>query len=106
MEGNEQYRLIGIQLAGTLLEAFENTFATESFLNAVEFKQWLGNNIKLGEIAGYRNLEWNNYKAVFDFITKELQTYHVGVDFGQQAIHVTLGSDDVYSLYHKYQLGA
>jgi len=106
MEDNEQYRLTGVGLAITLLEAFENTFATESFLNAVEFKQWLGNNIKAGEIAGYRNLEWANYKAVFDFITKDLKTYHVGIDFAQQVVHVTLGPGDVYSLYHKYQLGS
>lgn len=103
---NEQYRTNGIAWASDFMEAFEPAFAAEDFLNAAEFKHWLGMNIKDGEIAGYRNLSYTNYKAVFDLITKDLQTYHVGVDFGQQAVHVTLGSEDVYSLYYRYQLGS
>jgi hypothetical protein len=105
MEDNK-YRTLGIQWAQHFMVALDPTFATESFLNAVEFKVWLGNNIKVGLIGGYRNLEYNNYKAVFDLVTRDLKTYHMGIDFGQQAVHVTLGPGDVYSLYYKYQLGS
>jgi len=105
MENNKQ-RSIGITFANHFMEALNGTFATEDFLNAIQVKRWLGNYIKMGLIGGYRNLEYKYYKAVFDLLTRDGQLYHMGIDFGQQAVHVTLGPGDVYSLYHKYQLGS
>jgi hypothetical protein len=98
------YKKLGTALAVECFAALHYTFSAEAFLNAVQVKTWLGQNIKRNLIDGYRNLEWNNYKAVFDLLYKE-QTYHVGIDFGQQAVHVTLGPGDVYSLYFRNPCG-
>lgn len=99
MENKE--RDCGIGLANLLFGAFENTFSEESFYNGAQIKRWLGQGIKDGAIVGYRNLKYRNYKVVVDMILVNTQTYHVGIDFGRQAVHVTLGLGDVYSLYFR-----
>jgi hypothetical protein len=100
----DSYKKFGTTLADACFVALHDTFSDEDFLNAVQIKTWLGQNIKRNLIDGYRNLEWDNYKAVFDLLYKE-QIYHVGVDFGQQVVHVTLGPGDVYSLYFRNPCG-
>lgn len=98
---NEQYKGVGVDWAAMCFDALKPLFAAEGFLNAVEVKTWLGQNIKFGNISGYRNLEYRDYKAVFDIIFKDGQMYRTGFDFGQQAVHVTLGPGDVHSLYYR-----
>lgn len=94
------YKIQAIELANEFFSALEYGFASESFLNAEEVKQWLGQNIKAGSIALYKNLEYKNYKAVLDVI-KNGEAFHMGIDFGQQAVHVTIEPGNVYSLYYR-----
>jgi hypothetical protein len=96
----EQHKAKGTALATEFFVALHVIFLAEDFLNAAQMKRWLGQNLKENLIGGYRNLEWNNYKAVFD-VLHEGQSFHMGIDFGQQAVHVTLGPGDVYSLYFR-----
>jgi hypothetical protein len=98
---NRQHREAGMGLATLLFFAFEPLFIVESFYNAVEMKRWLGQEIKNGFISKYTNLEWKDYKVVCDIILPDARSFHVGIDFGQQAVHVTLGPGDVYSLYYR-----
>jgi hypothetical protein len=98
---NKKHKGEGKLLADSLFHGLEPTFLAEDFLNAAQVKVMLGLLIKDKVIGGYRNLEWNNYKALFDVLANDKQTYHMGIDFGQQAVHVTLGVGDVYSLYFR-----
>jgi hypothetical protein len=102
---NEQRKIVGVNLANSIFKAFEYTFEKEDFLNAAQMKVWLGSCVKAGAAGGYRNLSWKDYRAVFDYILYGEFVYHVGVDFGQQAIHVTLEAGDVYSLYYRNPCG-
>lgn len=102
---NEKYKSIGIDLTNSIFQAFQYIFETEDFLNAAQMKVWLGKCIKAGACGGYRNLEWKEYRVVFDYILYGEYVYHVGIDFGQQAIHVTLGPENVYSLYFRNPCG-
>jgi hypothetical protein len=102
---NKSYREIGTGLAQFLLVSFEPVFFSESFYNAPEVKVWLGQSIKFGHINGYKNLNFREYKFLVDLTLRDGSSYHVGVDFGQQAVHVTLGPGDVYSLYFRNPCG-
>jgi hypothetical protein len=97
---NNSYKETGKELAKLLFVCFDPVFSAESFYNALEMKRWFGEQIKGYFLGGYRNLTYREYKAVCDVLYNKEQ-YHIGIDFGAQAIHVTLGPEDVYSLYFR-----
>lgn len=100
---SKTYREVGVRLAHLLFDAVESLFVREDFMNALQVKRWLGRCIKENCIDLYENLEWKDYKVICDLKVHQ-QTYHVGIDFGQQAIHVTVGPGDVYSIYYRTTL--
>ena len=87
-------------LVHSCMEALSLVFTNNMVLDMPNLKQWFGTNIKENRIGGYRNLTLENSKAVFDIIANG-ETYHMGIDFAKQVIHVTITPGNVYSLYFR-----